>query len=348
MVRRLLVTFAVLPVALVLAEGVVRALDVKPRPIEALPSGMYRLSENPVLGFEYLPSRGAGQGEGPNWSINSHGFREREFSVQKAPGTYRIVAIGDSTTAGLLVRDTSKVFTRVLEEQLNAEAAQGRRFEVLNLGVGGYHTVQEAELLRTRALQLEPDLVLVTVCLNDFHAGSDGGLMTRLRRRNRMAADPGPGLYRALVRHSRLAFVLHHRLGLQLTEDERERWYEREVLAGASPVRLGFERIAALRERHGFELLTVVLPHFSSPFSAYEYAGIHADVRAAAEGLELELVDLLESFQSVADDASGFGIDRVHLSVEGHAVMARILMGLLRERPGMPLRAPRVEASSRE
>lgn len=87
----------------------------------------------------------------------------------KVPGTFRIIAVGDSLTYGYGIAEKD-TYARVLEREL------GRLFrvEVLNLGVSG---AQSEDLLRTLQKQLpvlRPDLVFYGVCLNDFLPSSVG------------------------------------------------------------------------------------------------------------------------------------------------------------------------------
>jgi hypothetical protein len=64
------------------------------------------------------------------------------------------------------------------------EAHPGRQYQVLNMGVGGYQTLQEVELLRSRGLKYDPDYVLIGFCINDFHLTSDGGIYPLLLKGN--------------------------------------------------------------------------------------------------------------------------------------------------------------------
>ena len=65
---------------------------------------------------------------------NSTGLRgTREYAYHKAPGTVRVLTIGDSFTFGSCVRD---------EETFSARLEQRGRCEVINMGVQGYGTDQ--------------------------------------------------------------------------------------------------------------------------------------------------------------------------------------------------------------
>src|ERR1700721_790070 len=72
---------------------------------------------NPDLSFAHAPNRSAFL-MGVPVSINSEGLRDREFSLEKPPGVYRVMMLGDSTTLGWGVRqeDTAEKF---LKRKLN-------------------------------------------------------------------------------------------------------------------------------------------------------------------------------------------------------------------------------------
>jgi len=106
--------------------------------------------------------------EGYAWEtqvkINSHGFRDREYRLEKERGVYRIITIGDSITFGNFL-PAEEIFS----EQLEALYNTGRQnVEVLNLGLGGYNTLQEVSTLEQIGTQFAPDLVVVGYCINDI------------------------------------------------------------------------------------------------------------------------------------------------------------------------------------
>lgn len=77
-------------------------------------------------------------------------------------GIYRIVVLGDSVMHG-------GKLTKILEDTLNSlDHKPSLRFEVINMSTAGYNTSQEVKLLRLRALDLHPQMVILQFTLNDF------------------------------------------------------------------------------------------------------------------------------------------------------------------------------------
>ena len=325
---------ASLLLGVLLVEAAVRVLNVPPRPLAPLPIAMYQLSDNPAIGFEYAPgytpsaADPAGFANESRFPINRRGFRDYEYPIERSPGTFRTIVLGDSTTAGIGVEPLEQTYPKRLEALLNAAGRAGVRHEVLNMGVGGYHTRQETETLRVKGLPYRPDLVLLTVCVNDLSLHADGEVYDRLRRANPLAARGVESTaYRRLLGLSRLAFVIHYRWHELAPMDAHDQWYTTEILKGQSTVRAGFLQLAELQRQHGFAAVVVLLPAFDMPFSEYRSWDIHEKVVAAAAGLPgLTVIDLTPQFAALDDDARMFAWDSVHMNAHGHDAMARILL----------------------
>src|SRR4030095_14083069 len=99
------------------------------------------------------------------YEINSFGFRDREFSLQKPPGTFRILMLGDSYTFGI-GSNLEDTFSKQLEKRLNAKGG-GERFEVINGGCSSYSPILEYLFLVSKGLQVNPDLVILNYDLSD-------------------------------------------------------------------------------------------------------------------------------------------------------------------------------------
>jgi lysophospholipase L1-like esterase len=100
--------------------------------------------------------------------VNRLGLRGREVEARKAPGTYRIVMLGDSFTMGKGVRD-EETFSAVLEQALQKNAgACGRPIEVLNGGVDSYAPVLQYIQLTRDIAPLDPDMVVVNLDNSDL------------------------------------------------------------------------------------------------------------------------------------------------------------------------------------
>ena len=127
-------------------------------------SGLLRASEIPGLRYELKPNLRSWFKLVP-FETNSLGMREREVSLEKQSGVFRIAVLGDSYTMGSGVR-AEDVYSRVLERKLNA-VGETPHYETLNFGVGGYGLADYLATLEHVALEFDPDLVIVGLCSND-------------------------------------------------------------------------------------------------------------------------------------------------------------------------------------
>jgi hypothetical protein len=106
---------------------------------------------------------------GQPFSTNSQGLRDREYTVEKPPGVFRVAVLGSSIDMGWGVGDDD-TYVELLEGWLNAQAKRrglARRFEVLNFAVAAYSPMQRLEAFRRKAVRFEPDLVLYSATLLD-------------------------------------------------------------------------------------------------------------------------------------------------------------------------------------
>lgn len=210
-------------------------------------------------------------------SINSLGMRDVERSLEKPPGTVRIVALGDSHTFGWgVARD--EAYPAVLEDLLR-EHFPGRRFEVWNLGVPGYNTVQEVRALELRLDEIDPDAIVINYVANDMDLP------------NFLAARPNPWtlsrLYLADLVSRRLALLRDEAplpldlVGVEPEERsrryrmDRERIPERyQALYGWDNMEAAFLHLRQLAAARGIPALLL--------FNPDDYTGILAGERTDA------------------------------------------------------------------
>src|SRR4051812_44993363 len=117
---------------------------------------------DPVVGTALTPGmEGWQRDEGKAYiKVSAQGLRDREHSVAKPAGTYRIAVLGDSYAEAMQV-DMDRAFWALLPQKLEACGfAAGEKVETLNFGVSGYGTAHELLMLQDRVWQYSPDMVL--------------------------------------------------------------------------------------------------------------------------------------------------------------------------------------------
>ena len=125
------------------------------------------------LGQEAAQQRfGSVQYEGRNARLNAEhrkhenrfGFTDRERTLRKAPGVFRIVVLGDSYVWGDGV-ELEDIWSHVLESSLTAQ--YGDAVEVVSWGGKGWSTEQQLEFLESEGRDFDMDMVIIGFVTND-------------------------------------------------------------------------------------------------------------------------------------------------------------------------------------
>ncbi len=140
--------------------------------LRVLPLGKFRSAPfrqyDSELGVSLIPnmkvthSRGCFTGK---VETNQWGFRDRDRTLAKTPGEYRIALIGDSVVEGVHV-NPDQVMNIQMEKLLQQQGY--RNVEVMDFGIEGIGTTTELVMYQQRIRQFHPDLVVLTVSDNDI------------------------------------------------------------------------------------------------------------------------------------------------------------------------------------
>jgi len=193
--------------------------------------------------------------------------------------------VGDSETFGASLPE-EKTLPGCLASTLNTARGAGR-YEVLNLGVPGYNTLQELRVVETKLPRLHPDIVILYYVLNDAEVTPRTILLRR-------------GWFRSLYLSLLASYLSKARwpedvlsLRSEMTQvDYYHHLYESDYFETTR--RLILEIAAILRER-GVRFVLVIAPEVYGigGFKRYPYRDIHARLARLASP-ELEVVDPLD------------------------------------------------------
>jgi lysophospholipase L1-like esterase len=234
------------------------------------------------------------------YATNAIGTRGPEIALQKPPGTFRIIGIGDSFTFGTGVRDED-TFLRKLEGQLRQG---GGAVEVLNTGTPGYNTRDEVAGLEQRWIKYDPDLVLITFYLNDAY--SDSAFVNRGQELGIYLNQPG-----GLARYSYLVDYFQHMVRARKARKEVDDYYKQHFFTEADqaltdPATAGFDwadsrtalaRAAQISRVNGFKLGLVIFPELYKLQADYPFEPIHRVVKKVANDLGVPVLDLLDTYR---------------------------------------------------
>ncbi len=257
---------------------------------------------------------------------NALGLRGPELAPIDTPKLFRIAVIGDSMAFGFGVQQ-GEDFPAQLERELAAhEPRDGRRFEVLNFGVGGYSTLDEVACLREKALALRPDLVVIAYCLNDPEIAPLQPLQLNFA--------PTP-----LWRHSHVLRWLASKRQIRRIARYGQGDYWRALHNPDGPfwpqVAAALDEARELCRVANVPVLLAVLPMLQPPrpWDEYPYADIHAFVVNEAHTRGFEALDVCTALRARPATELIVSPDDNHFNVEGNALVARALAERIFETP---------------
>jgi lysophospholipase L1-like esterase len=256
---------------------------------------------------------------------NSLGMRDKEYDLRKPPGVTRIVFLGDSVT--MYAR-----FTDLLEERL--AALFPGRFEVWNCAVGGYSIREYAVLMRTKVPRYKPDVIVLSLCLNDvfdstriLYYGKDG-------RINAYKALPGiPGKFDNWLYKRSYLYRLWN------AENERRRLDLPPGKRGHMPVAdAALKTILAEAADMGAPVKAVVFPYLRRPpdLNPWEREQ-RADLLSLLSRRKVPTLDLLAAFPpEEIESYRSVPADHIHLNEKADRLVAPRILEFLREEGVVP------------
>ena len=350
MIRNIGLALLSLVLTLAVCEGLLRVFGsgVLPRP------DLY--VEDPAVGKRMRPGWTGDEFEAPV-TINSKGLRNPEIPYEKPANTYRILALGDSWTFGFRMNEPD-AYPRQLERLLQADAAargDTRKIEVINAGVVGYSTDQEAAYLAVEGWKYQPDLVL----LNYYPVNDTHNKLASYKKRAAIEAlhpwllalyDLPKHLYlRQFIKGARrtlkqkigaLRVKAAAKIGVEdkggraLVEDDWTVDY-RAGHRGWEAVRSAFADIAAQAKAKGVPVLVVLLPDTQDLVRYHEryHPKIEPMLAAAAQEAGLPMFDLEPAFQpwQGKEDEVCYRRQR-HPNAFGYGVIAKAVAAELESR----------------
>lgn len=321
-----------------LGEGYARLVAPDDLSHKALPGDQ-------VMGWRLQPNTRIWD-EAHSITINSHGFRGPETSLEKPAGTFRIVLLGDSSVFGHGVGDAQTLSSQ-LQRRLREEVVQPP-VEVLNFGTAGYSTVQSILLMEQGGFDFEPDLVVVASLWSDCVRANlqDEDLFGQLSHQRggwSKKVEDWLGM-------SRFYNIFRNLLRRPLTHREYE-FADLSALSGAAgpdqgerPSRVPLDdyegnlrelyRLASIR---GAETTFVLLPHprdleAGTDGACPDYRQVMGRV---AVDTQSPLVDGPSLFRTAGGAPSSLFMDDLHPNGEGHRRLAGELAETILEDDGI-------------
>jgi lysophospholipase L1-like esterase len=253
---------------------------------------------------------------GALFETNSAGFRGRERTPEKPPGTFRIAVIGDSFAMGWNVNEADTYAAR-LEASLRARGAD---VEVLNFGLAGLDAVEAALRFDALAQGYGPDLVIYGFTLNDLENAHYRRSTPHFAEVQRALAASPSYLWRVLApRIGPLREVLYAPPGTPLNE-LNDNWFHNpaawETALGA------LDRLAASARRSGACTVLLIHPQLHYLNALHPYHPHYDAIERAARERGFVPVRAIDDFLGRKDRELWAGPEDPHPGPEAHALLA--------------------------
>lgn len=314
----------------------------------------YRFQNDPLLFHKWTP----GYESVEQWyslapeytmAISGQGLRNEVVEIPKQDGTFRVLALGDSVTEGPGV-ELEQTFVKLVERSLQSDFPK-QRIEIINAGVGGYGIEQEYLWLREYGLRFQPDIVLLTVCLNDPSPFTPPTRIYSMLREAQDFLHRNSATYfyfsestlearmRAAIMHSKdLSWRSRWRDKLWVTDEtsltelikmsaEQDGWGLAWNDSALSYLRSRLLDIVYLTRASDILLLLAITPVdvqvYAETYTPLDLEKPQQWLAEFAQTEQLPLVDVLPAFRAYRDQLLFY--DHVHLSSSGHTIVAEEL-----------------------
>ncbi len=309
-------------------------------------STIYRASGDEALVYEPVPSSRVEMEYGEA-GFERHGARASHDAAD-APhaARTRVAFVGDSIVWSEYMAEWDAL------PQRTEEALGTSRYEVLNFGVSGYDTGQEALWYERAVRPMRPSVVVVVFCMNDFFVMS-GPFERHARGEQRARKDAQDAFFErvAPVRRETIDGVAEQaerdatfRL-LARAEGQFVRWrfesnYTDEYLVAfnEAPMR---ERVAAGLGRLGASIAAddaraiLVVSPILERWDDYRWTALSEFVRTEGARAGFEVIDPLPAWREAQVDPEELrmGRDNLHYGRRGNRRLARVIASAIEASP---------------
>ena len=292
-------------------------------------------------------------------TVDDHGFRANGQASQRTEAGATVLALGDSFTFGLGVKD-DETWPARLEQRLVEAGLE--RVRVINAGTISYGTFQQMDLLKEHGLDRRPQVVVHGLYWNDFMNDgppgpddprpltSDGYFIWDRPPDTRSPLQKGASW---LFSRSALLFAARQAASQVISAEGGAGGYSdayQRMLHGGLlpeewlPIENFYRQLRAIGDQQGFSTLVVIMPVIDIVSQAegdqHPYA---VEARKRLTALGLPFVDAFQMWSGDQETRDAFlpqGPD-AHLNAEGYRRLARELANVMMTTPGIRTRLQR-------
>jgi len=204
----------------------------------------YLVYNDPISGI----SSGIPNQHYPNLNINGYGFRGPEIVKEKPDNIVRIFVVGGSTTYSIRALSDQQTIPGHLQENFD-KLQINNKIEVVNAGIPNIASTDELQLIQTKIIQFDPDLIIIYDGTNDLtHSYSWIKPIDKSQ------------VYRSISTFYRTLYVLPtiFKQDIPHTYDKSD-WYDKALLWKQNMI-----KICELGKKQGYETLIILQPILGS------------------------------------------------------------------------------------
>jgi len=295
-----------------------------------LPYHMQGMIDDPELGYRHPESVSYLLG-GNRVTINAHGLRDGEIPYEKSATEKRILVLGDSVAFGW---GTSQGENFSDQMELLLREQTGTAWQVINAGVNGYNTKQEATFLRLEGMRYAPDYVLLVYVSNDVDAVFDPNETTW--RRHPSWPSSLPDAINRLRQRSYLLQMTHLMVRMEKMDQARAAATLDNPDSSARVVRSMTGHANWQGSKNALLDIARQCEAAGIPFIVGLYSsldgGFDPEFVADLQGEEIDTIHLQPAWQGVPEDLAHVSRIDSHPSPLVHAKIAEYLVDAFRER----------------
>lgn len=291
------------------------------------------------LDFKQQPNF-SGYFSGPGYSsieikINSLGFRDHEFTLNKNPEVYRVLVVGNSITFGAGVR-SEDTYVKQTEGLLNSSTS--KTYQVINAGVGAYHFEHYYLFIKEYIEEIDPDYLVIGFCINDLRPREVVAPRYRVRKINiSNFTSTVKHVIKRTIKKSPLFQVFSYfrfsntynrtKFNTLWISQVMMSWENDELVEKFTSM---LDEIKRLTEEMDIEFSIVVFPEMNQLINYEKYGAPRGKLLRILQNLQISYLDLYDTFVQT-EDFSEYYLkgDTVHFTTSGHRIIAEELKRFL-------------------
>ena len=238
-----------------------------------------RVSSIPGMGHEHVPDQ-SGTYMGVPVSINSHGWRDKDYPLEKPSNVIRIMMLGDSITFGWGAPPEG-ITSNILEDRLNNQPNE-KHYEILNTGIGNSNTSMQVAYFLHSGYRFQPDVVILNYFINDAEP-------TPTRKDSFLIEN----LYSAVYLAGRIDIVKRKYLGHSDWKAYYQHLYQPQE-SGWLATQEAITRLSNFCQQNGIALLLANYPELHE-LAPYPFENVQHLLMEQAQNNSIPFVDLLPS-----------------------------------------------------